>query len=177
MNILLPLAEGFEDIEAISVIDVLRRANLNIVTVGLPGSLVTSSRGVQIRTDKKMDDINIDEFDVLVLVGGSPGYLNLGKSRKIMDAIVDYNEKKKLIGAICAAPSLLAKAGIMENRKATIYPGMEREIPRPRDGKVIVDENIITSQGPGTAIEFALNIVEKVNGSTEAARVRKSLVA
>lgn len=176
MNILLPLAEGFEDIEAVTVLDILRRANLNVVSVGLQGTMITSSRGLQIRADKKMDDIDTEDFNALVLVGGNPGYENLGKSRKLMSTIVKFDEEKKIIGAICAAPKLLAKAGILENKKATIHPGMERDIPRPRNGRVVVDEHIITSQGPGTAIEFALSLVEKLKSKADAEHLKEKLV-
>ncbi|MBU0530813.1 MAG: DJ-1/PfpI family protein [Nanoarchaeota archaeon] len=177
MNVILPLADGFEEIEAVTVIDVLRRANVHVDTVGIQGTLITSSRGIQMKADKKMDDVNTDKYDALVLVGGSPGYLNLGKSKRLMDTITKFNEEKKTLAAICAAPSLLAKAGILDERRATIFPGMEREIPRPRDGKVIIDEHVITSQGPGTAMEFALSLVERFKGRGEAETLRKKLVA
>jgi len=176
MNILLPLVDGFEDIEAVSVIDVLRRAGLQVVTTGLQGTIVHSAHGIKLTADKKLEDVDPDSFDALVLVGG-PGYQNLSKSKRLMSIVLKYNEEKKTIGAICAAPLILANLGILDDRKATIYPGMERQISRPRDGKVVVDEHIITSQGPGTAVEFALSLVEKFRGKSEADSVRKSLVA
>ncbi|HDD72652.1 MAG TPA: DJ-1/PfpI family protein, partial [Candidatus Aenigmarchaeota archaeon] len=171
-----PLAEGFEEIEAMTSVDVLRRAGFDVVTAGLPGTVVTGSRGVRIFTDKKLEDVNMDEFDALVLVGGYPGYLNLGRSRAVLDAIVNFNSKNKVIAAICGAPSVLAKAGILDEKKATIYPGMEREIPRPRGDRVVVDGNVITSQGPGTAMEFALKIVEVLGGKEKSEKLKRDLV-
>jgi len=176
MRALVPLAEGFEEIEATTVIDVLRRAGIDVITAGLPGTYIRGSNNIQIVADKKMDDLNASDFDALVLVGGNPGYKNLGKSGKIKDAIQEFDRKGKTIAAICAAPSVLCKAGILNNRKATIYPGMEKDIPRPRGKRLEVDEHIITSQGPGTAMEFSLKIVEKLAGASKAEMIKKQLV-
>ena len=176
MKVLMPLAEGFEEIEALSTVDVLRRAGIEIVTAGIPGTIVRGSRNITVMTDKKIEDVKIDEYDALVLPGGSPGYVNLGKSGTVMDAIRKFDSEKKLIAAICAAPTILAKAGILEERHATVYPGMERQLPRPRDGRVVVDEHIITSQGPGTALEFALRIVETLLGREKSNEVKRQLV-
>jgi len=175
-KVLVPLAEGFEEIEASSVIDVLRRADIDVTTAGLPSSMIKGAHDVTFITDKRFEELNLDKFDALVLVGGNPGYINLGKSQNIINAIKKFNKENKLVAAICASPSVLAKANILENRKATIYPGMERQIPRPRDGKVIVDGNILTSQGPGTSIEFALKLVEILAGKSVAENVKKGLV-
>ncbi len=175
MNILIPLTDGFEEIEAFTSLDILRRAGFNVVTAGIPSSMLTGANGAKITTDKKLDDLNIDEFDAIVLVGG-PGYKNLSNSGKIISALRDFDDKKKTIAAICMAPSILAKAGIINDRKATIYPGSEREIPRPRGERVVVDEHIITSQAPGTAMEFALKIVEKLGGADKVKKLKRDLV-
>lgn len=175
-KVLVPLAEGFEEIEAITVIDVLRRAGLNVVTAGIPGTIVVGSRNVQITADKKIDDIDADDFDAIVLVGGYPGYVNLGKTQKVINISTGFNQEKKLIAAICAAPTILAKIGMLEDKKATVYPGMEKEIPYPRNDRVVVDDNIITSQGPGTAIEFSLKIIEILVGKDKAKAIKKELV-
>ena len=176
MKVLVPLADGFEEIEAITIVDVLRRAGLDVVMAGLPGTMVRGSRNVKIIADAKMDDVNPDEFDALVLPGGDPGYKNLGQSQKILNMIRDFHSQGKLVCAICASPLVLAKAGILEDKKATVYPGLERDIPKPRGDRVVVDGNIITSQGPGTAIEFALKIVESLLGKDRAEMVRKQIV-
>ena len=175
-KVLVPVAEGFEEIEAVTVIDVLRRAGVDVVTAGIPGSLVVGSRNVRINADKKIDDINPKDFDALALVGGYPGYVNLGKTQRVISFISSFNEERKVIGAICAAPTILAKVGILEDKKATVYPGMEKELPYPRNGKVVVDGNIVTSQGPGTAIPFALKLIELLVNKDKAKAVKKELV-
>lgn len=176
VKVLVPLAEGFEEIEAITVIDVLRRAGMDVITAGIPGSLIVGSRNVRLSTDKKIDDIEPDDFDAIVLPGGYPGYVNLGKTQKVINIITSFNAEKKLVAAICAAPTILAKVGILEDRKATVYPGMEKEIPYVRGDKVVVDGNIITSQGPGTAIPFALKLIEVLIGKDKAKAIKKELV-
>lgn len=176
MNILVPLAEGFEEIEAVVTIDVLRRAGLDVITAGLPGTMVRGAHGVAVTADKKLSDINPDDFDALVLVGGNPGYKNLGNSQTVLDSIKRFDSSNKLIAAICASPTVLARAGILDNRKATVYPGMEREIPIPRGERLVVDSNVITSQGPGTAIEFALKVVETLLGGDAVERLKRELV-
>ena len=176
MKVLVPLAEGFEEIEATTVVDVLRRAGMDVVVAGIPGTYIKGSRKMQIVADRKLEDVRPSDFDAIVLVGGDPGYKNLGRSNTIMDTIREFNSKEKTIAAICAAPSILGKVGILNERRATIYPGMEREIPRPRGRKVEVDGHIITSQGPGTAMEFSLAIVEKLAGADKAKLLRKQLV-
>lgn len=176
VSVLVPLVEGFEEIEAVTTVDVLRRAGLTVVTAGLPNTMVKGSRDLQVTTDKKMDNIDLDAFDALVLVGGDPGYKNLQRSQAILRAIHHFNDQKKMIAAICAAPSVLAKAGVLENVRATISPGMERELPKPRGERIVEDQHFITSQGPGTAMDFALRIVEKFKGKPEAARIKKQLV-
>jgi 4-methyl-5(b-hydroxyethyl)-thiazole monophosphate biosynthesis len=175
-KVLIPLADGFEEIEALATADVLRRAGLDVVLAGLPASIVQGRSGIKIISDVKIDDVKSDDFDCIVLPGGNPGYINLGRSHKVSEIISDLNEKGKTIAAICASPSILAKMGLLDERKATIYPGMEREIPRPRTGKVVVDEHIITSEGPGTSFDFALEIVSKLLGESKAKAVKKDLV-
>lgn len=175
-KVLIPLAEGFEEIEALTTADILRRAGLEVVLAGLPASIVKGRSGIKVISDVKIEDIKANEFDSIVLPGGNPGYVNLSRSKKVFDIINDMNDKGKTIAAICASPSILGKMGILDNRKATIYPGMEREIPRPRSGKVVVDGHVITSEGPGTTVDFALEIVKALLGKDRMDRVRKEIV-
>ena len=175
-RILIPLANGFEETEAIATADVLRRANMDVVLAGIPGQIVEGAHGIKVISDKKIEDARKEEFDAVVLPGGNPGYKNLSQSNNVIDILRDFNSKKKLIAAICASPSILAKLGILNDKKATIFPGMEREIPRPRDSKVIVDGNVITSQGPGTTIDFALEIVTQLDSKFMADDVREQIV-
>jgi 4-methyl-5(b-hydroxyethyl)-thiazole monophosphate biosynthesis len=137
--------------------------------------MIEGSRRIKVMADRKMDDVKLGEYDALVLAGG-PGHVNLGKSLKVMEAIRKFDSEKKIIGAICMAPTILVKAGIMENRTGTIYPGNERQLPRPRNGRVVMDGHIITSQGPGTAMEFSLRLVEALAGREKAEEIRHQLV-
>lgn len=175
-KVLIPLAEGFEEIEALTTADVLRRAGFEVVLAGLPGTIVKGRSGIKVIADTKIEDVKHKDFDCLVLPGGDPGYVNLERSKKVFDIINDFNDKEKTIAAICASPRILGKMGILDERRATIYPGMERDIPRPRSGKVVVDGHIITSEGPGTAFDFALEIVKTLSGKGEANKLKRDLV-
>ena len=177
MKILVLLADGFEEIEAITVVDVLRRAGIEVDTVGITGAWVTGSHGIKVMADKKISEVYIEKYEGIILPGGSKGVKNLAKSSKVKEFLEKMNEKGKLIAAICAAPSVLAKFHVLDNKRATIYPGMEKELPYPRDERVVIDDNIITSQGPGTAMEFALAIVEKLLGREKAWELKEQLVA
>ena len=176
MKVLVPLIDGFEEIEAISVIDVLRRAGLEVVTAGIPGTMVTGVNGVKVIADTMIKDMEGDDFQAIVLPGG-PGCKDLIRSGKVMDMLKGFKQNKKLIAAICYSPVVLAREGFLDGVRATVYPGNERELSKPRSDRVVADENIITSQGPGTAIEFALKIVEVMSGKQKADTVRKALVA
>lgn len=175
MKILVPLADGFEDIEAFTVIDVLKRAKIEVDVVGVIGTIVRSSHGMRVMLEKRLDMVS-DDYDGIVLPGGNPGYKNLMKSSRLIEMLKNLNAQGKLIAAICGAPLVLNKAGLLENKRATVYPGLERELVYPRGDRVVVDGNIITSQGPGTAMEFALKIVEVLKGKDEALKLKDVLV-
>jgi 4-methyl-5(b-hydroxyethyl)-thiazole monophosphate biosynthesis len=176
MKVMVPFAEGFEEIEALTVVDVLRRAGIQVDTVGIVGSVILSAHGVRMMVDKRLSEINPDEYDAIILPGGSPGYINLGRSGKVIEIIKKFNSKNKVIAAICGAPSILAREGLLDDKKATIYPGNEKLLTYPRGNPVVVDGNIITSQGPGTAMEFALKIVEKLLNPAAVEKLKKELV-
>lgn len=177
MRIMMPFANGFEEIEALAVVDLLRRAGIEVDMVGVVGSMMAGAHGIKVVMDKKLNEVRIDDYDGIVLPGGTSGYENLGRSKIIMDGIRQLNDQGKLVAAICYSPMLLAKAGVLDNRKATIYPGMESKIPYPREGKVVVDGNIITSQAPGTAIAFGLAIIEYLMGREKANKIKRAIVA
>jgi 4-methyl-5(b-hydroxyethyl)-thiazole monophosphate biosynthesis len=171
------MANGFEETEAVATVDVLRRAGIQVDIVGVPSTFLTSKNGIRLTADKKFDDVNLDDYDGIIVPGGEGNVNALINYLPLLAAIEKFNSKKKLVAAICAAPLILAKLGLLRDKKATIYPGLEKELSYPRPDKVVVDGNIITSQGPGTAIEFALKIVELLLGSVKAASLRKTLVA
>ena len=173
---MVPLANGFEEIEALSVVDVLRRAGIQVDTVGVVGSVIEGAHGIRVMVDKTLNQISENEYSSIVLPGGSPGYQNLGRSSKLMEMLKNFNKQGKLICAICGAPTILAKEGLLDDKKATVYPGYEKTLSYPRGNRVVIDENIITSQGPGTAMEFALKIVEKLLDKNVSERLKEELV-
>ncbi|MBI5873106.1 MAG: DJ-1/PfpI family protein [Candidatus Omnitrophica bacterium] len=171
------LAEGFEEIEAITVIDILRRAGISVTVAGVTDIKVKGSHNIIVLADKKLDEIEPDH-DACVLPGGMPGAANLVSSQKVRSVITAMHEQGKIVAAICAAPSvILAPLGVLKERSATGYPGMEKSSNKEtawKEDEVVVDGNIITSQGPATAIPFALAIAEKLAGKEIAKKVGKA---
>ena len=156
------LAEGFEEIEALTVSDVIRRANITCDLISIGEKTVKSSHGVTIEVDKIFDESM--EYDLVVLPGGMPGASNLRDDERVIKFIKKQNKEEKLIGAICAAPIVLGRADLTEDRDITSYPGYEDELPNCNylEDSVVVDDNIITSRGPATSLEFAYKLLEKL---------------
>jgi 4-methyl-5(b-hydroxyethyl)-thiazole monophosphate biosynthesis len=177
MKVMVPFAEGFEEVEALTIVDVLRRADIQVDTVGVIGSVINGAHGIRVMVDKRLSEVKQADYDAIILPGGNPGYINLGRSGQLIEMVKKFNSQNKLIGAICGAPSILAKEGLLDNKRATIYPGNEKLLAYPRDKPVVIDGNIITSQGPGTAMEFAIRIVEKLLGTDKALKLKQELVA
>ena len=174
------LATGFEEIEAVTVIDILRRAGIDVVIAGIESLSVTGSHNITVSADKKLSDLKRD-FDAVILPGGMPGAMHLHNSSEVNDFIKDMNAKGGLIAGICAAPSVvMAPIGLLDNKAATCYPGDQIDFAKStkyKDEAVVADGNIITSQGPGTAIEFAFAIVEKLIGKDTVKNLRKRVLA
>ena len=174
------LADGFEEIEAVTVVDILRRAELEVVIYGLDKEIITGSRGVKIVTDRKMLEFEQD-LDALVFPGGMPGAKNLADSEKVNEWIQKMTAQKKIIAAICASPAVvLAPLGVLEGKKTTCYPGMEGSFSEKTtylQEDVVVDENIITSRGPATALRFSLALVEKLTCKETTETLRKKVLA
>lgn len=167
------LANGFEETEAITPIDMLRRAEKKVVTVGIGDNIVVSSHGIPVVTDTIIQEAPLtDDLEMIVLPGGMPGTLNLEKSEYIQQAIDFCMEKNIPIGAICAAPSILGHKGILKGRKAVCYQGFEAQLDGAEVGTdaVAVDGNIITARGAGVAMQFALALVEKAVSKAESDR-------
>lgn len=175
MKVMVPLADDFEEIEALTIVDVLRRAGIEVETVGVVGSVIRGAHGVRIMVDKRLMEVNSKQYDAIAIPGG-PAYKTLSRASKLLEIIKDLNASQKTIGAICAAPAILAGLGMLDEKRATISPGMEKQLSYPRANKVVVDGNIITSQAPGTAMEFSLALVKKLKGDAEALRLKKELV-
>ncbi|MCF7848261.1 MAG: DJ-1/PfpI family protein [Kiritimatiellales bacterium] len=179
MKVLIPLADGCEEMEAVILTDILRRAAWDVVTAGLSGVAVTASRGVVLMPDQQWDDVNPADFDMILLPGGMDGTYALCDHDGVQDTLRDFDAAGKRIGAICAAALALFKAGILVNRRFTCYPGVEKEMGdgfHRLEEPVVVDGNLITSQGPGTAFEFALAIIEIGESKEAADSVRKGLL-
>ena len=179
MKVVVPLAEGFEEIEFSTIVDILRRAGIAVTVAGLKEEGINGAHGIRVTPDTLIDKVSADDFDAIVLPGGNPGYVNLGKSEKVLNLVRGMHEKNKYVTAICAAPSVLAKAGVIQGKRATIFPGMEGTLTGAQHSKerVVVDGRIITSQGPGTAIEFAIKLVEVLAGKSKAEEVTRSTLA
>ena len=168
------LADGFEEIEAITVIDILRRAGVEVTICGLDSKEVKGSKEVVVIADKILEGNEV-EYDACVLPGGMPGAENLAASEKVNKILLDMDKKSNVIAAICAAPAVvLAPLGILDNRSATCYPGMEENFSATtnyRKDDVVIDKNIITSRGPATALKFAIAITDKLCGQAVAQKV------
>jgi 4-methyl-5(b-hydroxyethyl)-thiazole monophosphate biosynthesis len=178
-KVCIPLANGFEDIEAITLIDVLRRGGIEVVTAGVGSEVITSAHNVRVFSDTTIDKVSADEFDLVVLPGGLPGATNLAKSEEVKKLLKDMDEKGKYVGAICAAPIALKEAGVLKD-KYTAYPGWEENIRKEgyiADKKVVEDKNVLTSKGPATAICFALEIVKKFVGEDTYNQLKSGLLA
>ena len=179
MKVVVPLAEGFEEIEFSTIVDILRRAGIDVAVAGLKEGIINGAHGIMIMPDTLIDKVSADNFDVIILVGGNPGFVNLGWSEKVLKLVKEMFDRDKYVTAICGAPSVLAKAGVIQGKKATVFPGMEDTLTgaQYRDERVVVDGKVITSQGPGTAMEFAVKLVEVLAGKGKAGEVTKQVLA
>ena len=175
------LASGFEEIETVTIVDVLRRAGVDVTVAGLTPNIVEGKHGVKIVPDKSIDDVSVEDFDAFVVPGGNPGYKNLRNDQRVIDMVKKAFNSNKLVAAICAGPAVLSDAGILNGKACTIYPGMEDELRKgggkPKQDMVVVDGNIITSRGPATALPFAIKLAEKMVGKQVAENVSKKTLA
>lgn len=173
------LADGFEETEAITPIDLLRRAEKKVITVGVGDNIVISSHGIPVVTDTIVQEAPLtDELEMIILPGGMPGTLNLEKSEYVQKAIDFCMEKNITIGAICAAPSILGHKGLLRGKKAVCYEGFESQLEGAEVGMsaVAVDGNIVTARGAGVAVQFGLALVEKAVSKAESERIYKSIM-
>jgi len=173
---LVPLAEGFEEIEAVTIIDVLRRAGIEVVTAALGDLEVMGAHGIALGSDRRLDDIRGEDFDAIVLPGGGPGAKRLQQDARILSLLREQRAAGRLIAAICAAPAALEAAGVIEGRRATAYPGTRLASAQFSEDRVVVDRGLVTSRGPGTALEFALTLVVQLGHSEAAAKLRQDML-
>lgn len=178
MKINVFLAEGFEEVEAVSIIDVLRRAELDVETISIMGNKeVKGAHGITIIADELFEDVS-PFADVMLLPGGMPGTKYLGEHQKLGEWLVKHFKEGKTVGAICAAPSVLGALGILDGKKATCYPGFEPQLGKGDfvNEPVVVDGTVITSRGVGTALEFALKLVEILCDEQKAKNLHEGLL-
>lgn len=176
---LIPLADGVEEMEAVIVIDMLRRAQWEVVAAGLAGNkTVKASRNVTIVADTTWDAVDPGVFDVLIIPGGATGVENLMRDKRILDAVRLFNDSKRWLGAVCAGPLVLQEAGVLAGRRITCHPAVHdklRAAPRLPE-RVVVDGKLVTSQGAGTCFEFALTFVRLIDGTAKAKSLMQAIV-
>ncbi len=176
-TVLVPLAQGCEELEAVTVIDLLRRAGITVVSAGLDEKPVRGSRGTVLVPDTTLDEALKQSFDMVVLPGGQPGTNNLKADGRILALAQRMALQEKYVAAVCAAPSVLATAGLLDGKRATSFPGSLDNFPKVNrvHATVVEDGKIITSRGPGTAMDFALTLVEKLAGRAKRDEVESGL--
>ncbi len=173
------LAEGFEEIEAVTIVDVMRRADIPVKIVSITGEkIVKGAHNISVSVDILFEEADYGKSDMIVLPGGMPGTLNLGQHEGLTRQLRIFAEEGKWLAAICAAPSVLAKLSLLKGKKATSYPGFKDQMigAEYTEDRVIQDGNIITSRGPGTSIEFSLKLVEVLKGSQISDAIRTSMI-
>ncbi len=169
-TVLIPLAPGCEEIEAVTIIDLLRRAGIPIVSASLSDAPVKASRGVTLLADTTLDKALQQNFDMIVLPGGMPGSENLTADPRVIGLLQRMAAAGHYVAAICAAPMALHAAGLLEGKRVTSFPGVLDELPGSHvylPDAVVVDSNIVTSRGPGTAMDFALTLIELLAGKAK----------
>lgn len=177
--VLVPLAQGCEELEAVTVTDLLTRAGIEVITAGLDEKIVTASRGMKLVPDKILDDVLEKDFDMIILPGGLPGADHLNNDQRIQTIVKKMAANNKYITAICAAPRVLATAGLLDGKHATSFPGALDQFPAKNftyeEKAVVIDGNVVTSRGPGTAMDFALTLIELLLGKEKRNEVEDPL--
>lgn len=179
-RVLVPLAEGCEELEAVTIMDLLRRAGIDVVSAGLKPGIVKASRGTQLVPDVTLDTALQDEYDMVVLPGGMPGAQHLKEDARVIALVQKMAAAGRFTAAICAAPMVLAEAGVLAGKVVTSYPGfldkMNLADVTYRTDAVVRDGSVITSRGPGTAMDFALALIEALAGTEKRRQVEAELV-
>jgi len=180
MKTLVFLADGFEEVEALTVVDYLRRTGIEVDTVSITNdNKVKGSHKITVIADKKIEELNdVSLYDAVIIPGGMPGSERLRDNHFVIDIVKKMNEAGKLVAAICAGPIVLAKAGVIKGKQVTSYPGFENEL---KDGiyvekPVVRDKNIITSRGPALAVDFAIEIIKYLAGEEKAQKLKKDIL-
>ncbi|MEL7586044.1 MAG: DJ-1 family glyoxalase III [Prolixibacteraceae bacterium] len=173
------LVTGFEEIEAITIIDVLRRAGINVIVASMTQDyLVNGAHEIPVKADRLFTEVDYHLVDMMILPGGMPGAANLDTHQGLKSRILDFHSKGKPIGAICAAPMVLGHMGLLEGRNAVCYPGFEKELKGAKvdDKPAVIDGNLITGRGVGAALNFSLEIVGMLENKEKAGKLAESLL-
>lgn len=178
-QVIVPLAAGFEELEAVTIVDVLRRAGMTVVFAGLGSGPITGSHGITITPDCALSTVDTSACRLVVLPGGMPGASNLRDNPDVIKLLKTVSARGGITAAICAAPMALAKAGLQHGKRMTSYPGFENDVAGCMyvTDRVVMDGTVTTSRGPGTALEFALALVGQVCGAPAAAKLAASMIA
>ncbi len=182
-RVLIPFTEGVEEVELVAVIDLLRRADVDVCAASLDGGAVVGRSNITIQPDAALADVMSDEWDMVVLPGGLPNAFLLRDDANVKAVVDRLRTERKSIAAICAAPMALAAYGITEGKRVTSYPSCQKEMEKLQpssvyvDDAVVEDDFLITSRGPGTAIAFSLRLIAKLCGEEESEEIRQSIVA
>lgn len=178
-RVLVPLAEGFEEIEAVTVIDVLRRAEIEVTVAGLVPGAIRGARGIEVVPDRELEGIDSESYDMVVLPGGMPGTLRLMEDERVLGAVRALHGMGRTTAAICAAPMVLESAGVVGDSELTSHPSVRDRLGRARvlgEPAVVRSGSLVTSQGVGTALEFALELVAELKGSAVAGELATAMV-
>ena len=177
--VLLFLADGFEEIEALTPVDIMRRAGIETIIVGVTGKVVTGAHGIQVESDISIDDTVMDGLEMVVLPGGLPGADNLRVNDRVRELTVKTFENGGFVSAICAAPRVLGELGLLKGKKAVCYPGFEKYLDGAEisDTHVVKDGKIITAIGMGASVEFALELVSALKGSAVSNKIAEGIFA
>lgn len=172
-------AEGFETVEALMVVDILRRGGVEVTMASInEDEIVRSSHGVEVGMDAVLGEVDVADYDAVILPGGMPGTLHLGESEAVKKTVLAMNEAGKIVAAICAAPGVLGKYGLLEGKKACSYPSHEKNLTGAEVLRtpVVKDGNIITSRGLGTAIEFAFELLTVLDSEEKTKQIKEAIV-
>ncbi len=173
------LAKGFEEVEALTVVDVLRRGGVHCITCSIDAEEeVLGSHSIHVKANNLLEKVDVNKYDAVVIPGGMPGASNLRDSEKVIELVKKFNRENKIVAAICAGPIVLGRAGVLDGKKGTSYPGFEEQLGKViySEDVVVQDGNIITSRGPATAIYFAFKILENLEGIKIAENLREAML-
>lgn len=178
-KVLVPLAPGFEEVEALTVVDILRRAGAEVTTAGTVEGPIEGRNGIRVLADKPLEGAYAGEYDMVVLPGGAKGTENLKKDKRVAELLQRLHRKDRLVTAICAAPTVLSAVGLTKGKTITSHPSVRSELTEEKvsEERVVVDGNLVTSQGPGTAMEFAFKLVEALYGLDKVKEVNEGVLA